>query len=202
MTDKPTIKHFSDVLCVWAYAANIRLEKLADEFKDQVAFSLHFCSVFPDAVGKIETAWKDRGGPEAYGKHVQGVAEGFDHITIHEDVWTRTRPATSTATHLFIGAARQLASESEEAGQGEALGTTHALSWALRHAFFAEGRDVSAWSVQADCAASLGLNPDALRARIDSGQAAAILDRDAKLCQSLAISGSPRRFMATSAITC
>ncbi len=190
MTDKPKIRHFSDILCVWAYVANIRLEKLAAEFSDQVALSLHYCSVFPDAVGKIETGWKDRGGPAAYGAHVQGVADGFDHITVHPDVWTKTRPHSSTAAHLFLCAARQLDAEAGS-GAGPLPGTEYALSWALRQAFFAEGRDVSSWAVQADCAASIGLDPDALRAVIDSGKAAAVLDRDVKLCQSMAINGSP-----------
>ncbi len=190
MADKPTIRHFSDVLCVWAYVANIRLERMAEEYRDQVGFDLHFCSVFPDAIGKIENNWKNRGGPDAYGEHVQGVAKGFDHIEIHPDVWTRTRPASSTAAHLFLAAARLVEREgADEPAKG--LGSTHRLTWALRHAFFAEGRDIATWPVQAECARALGFDPAALRERIDNGQAAAVLDRDVKLCQSLGINGSP-----------
>lgn len=190
MADKPIIRHFSDVLCVWAYVANIRLERMAQEYRGQVAFDLHFCSVFPDATGKIENTWKDRGGPDAYGDHVQGVAKAFDHIEIHPDVWKKTRPASSTAAHLFLAAAR-LADQSGPQDPDMGLGVTHRLTWALRHAFFAEGRDVATWAVQADCATAVGLDPGVLRAKMESGQAAAVLDRDVKLCQSLGINGSP-----------
>ena len=145
MTDKPKIRHFSDLLCVWAYVANIRLERMAQDYGDRVDFDLHFCSVFPDTATKIAAAWADRGGAAGYGAHVQDVVANFDHVTIHPDVWVRTRPASSTAPHLFLAAG----------------------------------------------AAALGYDPDVLRARIDSGAAAAVLDRDVRICQAMGIAGSP-----------
>lgn len=191
MTDKPKIRHFSDLLCVWAYVANIRLERMAQDYGDRVDFDLHFCSVFPDTATKIAAGWADRGGAAGYGAHVQDVVANFDHVTIHPDVWVRTRPASSTAPHLFLAAAGLVPQLSAGPDDQAVLGATHRLTWALRHAFFAEGRDIATWAVQADCAAALGYDPDVLRARIDSGAAAAVLDRDVRICQAMGIAGSP-----------
>jgi len=41
------ISYFTDVLCIWAYAGQRRIDQLADEFGDDVSIETHFCSVFP-----------------------------------------------------------------------------------------------------------------------------------------------------------
>ena len=55
------ITHFSDILCVWAYVGQANLERLAEEFGEEIELEMRFCSVFPDASGKITAAWGDRG---------------------------------------------------------------------------------------------------------------------------------------------
>jgi predicted DsbA family dithiol-disulfide isomerase len=56
------ISYYSDVLCVWAYIAQIRLDELAANFPDQVAIDYHFVSIFGNAHEKLETRWRDKGG--------------------------------------------------------------------------------------------------------------------------------------------
>jgi len=47
MNDKPVvIDHFSDVLCVWAYAAQIRVDEIQREFGSQVHINYHFVPIF------------------------------------------------------------------------------------------------------------------------------------------------------------
>jgi predicted DsbA family dithiol-disulfide isomerase len=41
-----SIKYFSDVLCIWAYASHIRLEEIARNFGADVQIDYRFCSVF------------------------------------------------------------------------------------------------------------------------------------------------------------
>ncbi|WP_242048563.1 MULTISPECIES: hypothetical protein [Nostocaceae] len=40
------IFYFSDVLCVWAYIAQIRLDELKTTFEDKIAIAHHFVPVF------------------------------------------------------------------------------------------------------------------------------------------------------------
>ena len=43
------VSYYSDVLCIWAYAAQRRLEQLVQKFGDEISIDARFCSVFPDA---------------------------------------------------------------------------------------------------------------------------------------------------------
>ena len=56
------ITHFSDVLCVWAYVSQVRINELIDNFGENVDFEYLFFSVFGNAVGKIDKAWEKKGG--------------------------------------------------------------------------------------------------------------------------------------------
>jgi len=196
MPDRPVVLHFSDILCVWAYIANIRLERLIEKYVQNVQFDLRFCTVFPDALGKIETSWAARGGFAGYGDHVRKVVSEFDHVTVHPDVWSKTRPASSTSPHMVLKAA-QLA-ERENGDDAPELITerpSYRLGWALRCAFFRDGRDIARWEVQRDCAASVGLDPEHLLEHLRSGAAAAALDRDVLLAQKSSVIGSPTFIM-------
>jgi predicted DsbA family dithiol-disulfide isomerase len=61
----------------------------------------------------------------------------------------------------------------------------------FRTAFFSEARDISDWKVQGEIAEELGLNVDTIKAKIHSSEAAAALDADLKLAESLGVKGSP-----------
>lgn len=56
-----TISYFSDVLCVWAYAAQIKLEELQRQFGDQVRVEYYFIRLFGDVSARIEADWEDKG---------------------------------------------------------------------------------------------------------------------------------------------
>ncbi len=98
------ILHFSDVLCIWAYIAQIRLEELKTTFEDKVSIRHHFVSIFGNAHEKLELRWRDRGGLRGYSDHVRESAKKFNHISIHPDIWTQATPASSTSAHLFLHA--------------------------------------------------------------------------------------------------
>ena len=50
------IEYHSDILCVWAYVAQLRIEKLIETFGDRIEITAYVCSVFPDAREKNLTA--------------------------------------------------------------------------------------------------------------------------------------------------
>ena len=74
------ITYFSDVLCVWAYASQARIDAVREKFGDAVRIEHRFCSVFGDTAGKIASTWKDRGGYEGFNSYLRQVAERFPHI--------------------------------------------------------------------------------------------------------------------------
>jgi predicted DsbA family dithiol-disulfide isomerase len=186
-----SIMHFSDVLCIWAYLAQIRMDKLKAKFGDQVNIHYHFMQVFGSVESKMEQNWNHRGGVAAYGKLVCDVAAGFDHVEVHEDVWLKNKPTSSTSCHLFLKAA-QLAEKKGEMPSIEGHDSiVEPLAWQMRLDFFKSLIDVSALSAQYDLADKLGLPMDKIQAEIASGAAFAALDDDLQLKEKHRVMGSP-----------
>lgn len=69
------ISYFSDILCIWAYIAQIRMEELKTNFQDRIAIAPHFVPVFGNAREKLENRWRDRGGLKGYSDHVHEVVQ-------------------------------------------------------------------------------------------------------------------------------
>jgi predicted DsbA family dithiol-disulfide isomerase len=147
---------------------------------------MRFCSVFGDAHNKVETTWGPKGGFEGFNAHLREVAEKFPHIELSEAVWKDVRPHTSSAAHLFLKAVMLV-----EGDEGLPEARFLDAVWAMRHAFFAEGRDVSAWGTHEEIAEGLGIDFPRVEAKIRSGEAMAFLDADLKLGQELGVAGSP-----------
>ncbi len=179
------IFYFSDVLCIWAYIAQIRLNELKVTFQDNIAIEHHFVPVFGNARGKLENRWRDRGGLQGYSDHVHEVAQKFDYITVHSDIWTKVTPTSSTSCHLFLHAIQRL----EANGLVEQV--FEKAIWAFREAFFAQLVDVSDRKAQFEIAENLGLPIAAIQAQIDSGEAYAQLSKDFDLLKEHTVTVSP-----------
>jgi predicted DsbA family dithiol-disulfide isomerase len=182
------ISYFSDVLCVWAYIAQIRLDELKATFQDKVAIDYHFVSVFGNTREKLENRWRDRGGFKGYSDHVHEVATKFDHITVHPDIWTDVIPPSSTSCHLFLHAIQLL--EIKEIIQPSEKVFEQA-TWAFREAFFAKLANVSDRKVQFAIAEELGLPIAAIQDQIDSGEAYALISKDFELVKEHTVTVSP-----------
>ena len=192
------VSYFSDVLCIWAYAAQRRIDQLVHTFGDEISVDAHFCSVFPDAPGKIEEKWKTRGGFEGFNAHINEVGAKFPHIEVHEHLWLETRPRTSASGHMFLKAIEII--EREEAGNESGLKpyldrlSTRA-AWELRCAFFASAQDISDRRVHKEIAAGLGIDYARVEEKILSSEAVAGLASDYDLSNRLGVEGSPTFLM-------
>lgn len=184
------IFYFSDVLCIWAYSAQIRLEELKATFQDNISISYHFTSVFGDAHRKLESRWRDRGGFQGYGDHVKSVAAKFEHITVHPDIWTRDIPYSSTSCHLFLLAIK-LVEEKGLINFQKPERVFEKATWAFREAFFTKLANVGDRSVQFEIAKELKLPVSEIKAEIDSGAAYAELSRDFDLVKEHSVTVSP-----------
>ena len=107
------VTYFSDVLCIWAYAAQVRIDEVKEKFGDAVRLDYRFCSVFGDTTHRITSTWRDKGEYAGFNAHLRKVAQQFPHIEVHPDVWLKTRPPSSASAHLFMTAVMQWQQERE-----------------------------------------------------------------------------------------
>jgi predicted DsbA family dithiol-disulfide isomerase len=181
------IDHYSDVLCVWAYVAQIRVEELRRNFAGRVAVRYHFVPVFGSSTKKIGGGWAERGGFAGYAKHAREVCEEFPHVRMSPDAWERVRPASSASAHVFLKAVHL----HEGSGPSPAGGLFERAAWALRCAFFVDARDVSRRSVQLEIAEQVGAPREGIEAAMDDGTAMAAVSEDAEAQAAHKIEGSP-----------
>ncbi|NUN66559.1 disulfide bond formation protein DsbA [Pseudanabaena biceps] len=181
------IFYFSDILCIWAYIAQVRLEELKTAFPENVVIDYHFVPVFGNAREKLENGWRDRGGLTGYQNHVKVIASKYEHISVHPDVWSRV-PASSTSAHLFLNAIQVLEIKGLVPESDQVLAKT---AWAFRKAFFTKPADISDRKVQFAIAEELGLDITLIQKQIDSGEAYALLSKDFDLIKEHTVTVSP-----------
>lgn len=186
------ISYFSDVLCIWAYIAQARIDAVKEKFGDAVQLDHRFCSVFGNTAAKIPTTWREKGEYAGFNAHLRSVALQFPHIEVHPEIWLTTRPPSSTSAHLFMTGVRQWQQEQPRQGGSETTPPIfEKLLWALRCAFFRDCRDIARWDVQCELAEALGADIDAIEKRIHDGTAHARLASDYQDADKMRIEGSP-----------
>lgn len=185
------ITYFSDVLCIWAYASQARIDAVQQKHGNTVRIYHRFCSVFGDTERKIATTWQDRGGYAGFSAHLQDVAKRFPHVDVHRELWIKTRPPTSWSAHLFMKAVERSLADGSEHAQPSSIDILPTLLHAFRTAFFRDCRDIARWDVQCEIAKPLGVNIAAIEQCIQSGVAFALLAADYQDAEKMRIEGSP-----------
>ena len=193
MDNKIRISYFTDVLCVWAYIAQIRLDELKLNYGDKLDIQYHFIPLFGCTDKRISEGWKDKGGFKAFGEHVKEVCSQFDHVDVHTNIWTTSIAKSSATSHLFLKAV-QLLDEQGQISKDIINGNNslfEEITWKIRLAFFKEGLDISHMDTLFSIAEQHELPTDILRKLIDNGEALAALCRDMELANEYKIEGSP-----------
>ena len=185
------IEYFTDVLCVWAYLAQIRMDELKAEFADHVDIEYRFVPIFGAARSGIEKNWKEQGGAAGFNQKLQSMAGDWPHITISPDLWTSVAPESSTSPHLYLKAIQLLASGERPGRDSVECVTWENAIWMFRKAFFCDARDISHRHVQDDIAQSLGLSLTDIHSLIDNGKAYAALESDRLAAEEYKVPGSP-----------
>lgn len=175
-----SLTYYTDVLCVWAYISQARVNEAAQKFAGQISVAYRFCSVFGDTAHKIGVGWADRGGYAGFGNHLREAVAAFDHVKVHPAIWQRNRPASSTPAHIALKAVQRVDNRQCEAVLLE-----------FRRAFFEQCLDISRWSVLKDALEVVGVSVGDVREAIDSGVAYADLEADHRDQQLLMVQGSP-----------
>jgi len=193
------ISYFSDVLCIWAYVAEVRLDEVRKEFGSSVELEYRFIPIFGATRYRIAEGRKDRGGYAGFGEHVRKVAADFPHVSVNERVWSEVAPTTSSTAHEMLCAARLLANEGivDSARRDDLGGRTlfEEATWQIRSAFFEHARDISDRDVLLDVLGGAGMPTDAIETKVKSGEAMAEVCRDIELRDSNKIEGSPTYYL-------
>jgi predicted DsbA family dithiol-disulfide isomerase len=189
--DLVEITYFSDVLCIWAYASQARIEAVNKKYGNTVRIEHRFCSVFGDTDRKITSTWQDRGGYDGFNSHLREVGKRFPHIQINPEIWLTTRPPTSASAHLFMKAVQQLLPGSAEEDRDSSVRVFTEVLSAFRTAFFRDCRDIARWDVQCQIAEPLGVDIAAIERHIHDGAAFAQLAADYQDADKMRIEGSP-----------
>lgn len=195
MPEKVTVEIFSDVLCVWAYGAQARIDQLRHDFGGRVELHYRFIPLFAATHQRIVEGWKTRGGAAGFNRHLHEVVSSWDHVSMHPDVWIRNRPPSSNSAHLFLKAAQlsqaagDISPEPDDMFGGRSL--VEELAWRVRCAFFADNLNISDRPVLSAIAAGLCLPIDRILEQIDNGEAHAALHLDVEARDHYLVPGSP-----------
>ena len=193
---KFSVQYFSDVMCIWAYVAQARLDELQTQYGDKISMSYHFVSVYGNTQKRVIEKWQERGGVAAYVDYVRGIADDFGHVKISKNFWRNgVGPKSSASVHLFLRAVANM----EQAGlidgkpqprhQGKTL--FEELLWQCRKRYFSDGINIGLLENQLFIASDIGLDIDLIRGQLEDGGAFAALCEDNELKEKYRIEGSP-----------
>ncbi len=181
-SDQPlTVDYYSDVLCVWAWIAQRRIDELLHQLSDRINIRYHYMDVFGDVADKMEKQWQSRGGFCGFAEHVRHSAENFEHAEINPKLWVEVRPRSSAPCHLMTKAV--------EAACGWQCAQQYALN--LRKAFFCEAQDIGDWNVLKTLVQQQALDLPLIETELNNGTAMAALMNDYQNAKTEGLKGSP-----------
>jgi predicted DsbA family dithiol-disulfide isomerase len=184
MSNEPApivIDYFTDVLCVWAWIAQPRLEELQRQYGGEIKIRHRYVDIFGDSHKKIREQWGETDGFEKFSSHVVKSAEPFDQVIVHPDLWTKVQPRSSLQAHLLLKAVALIAGDC----------AIEPMALRIRHAFFCEALDIADLSLLLDLAAAEKLDSESLRNALKNGSAIAALSNDLRSANELGVKGSP-----------
>ncbi len=180
--NKPIIiDYYTDVLCVWAWIAQRRIDELNLKLENKIEFQYYYVDIFGDVPTKMTTQWKQKGGYSGFSEHVQKSASIFEDAPINSKIWKEVKPVTSANAHLVLKAV--------EISYDKSKSIEFALK--IRSAFFIDALDVGNLDVLCDLVKINGLDHNAINTSIHDGSAIAALMHDYQRSKQHSIKGSP-----------
>ena len=180
------VTHFSDVLCIWAYVSQVRIDELKSQFGAQVDVDYRLFPVFGSALRKLDSEWASRRGRQGYNEHAHQIVQQFGHVKLHPEVWMRDAPHSSLPSHLFLYGVRLA-----ETNGVLPPGSFAQMAWQIREAFFARNLNVSRQAVLRALASDAGLDPEKIEPGLKSGEAHALLSADMQAARDQMVRSSP-----------
>jgi predicted DsbA family dithiol-disulfide isomerase len=176
-----TIDYYTDVLCVWAWIAQVRLEEVHRQWGERISIRHRYVDIFGDCHRKIPGQWGEADGFEKFGAHVADSAARFEHCQVNPAIWSETRPRSSMQAHLVLKAVEVLAGQK----------AVEAAALRIRRAFFVDAQDVSDLTLLLELAAQEGVDRESLADTLRDGRASAELSTDLRAAADQGVKGSP-----------
>lgn len=175
------VDYYSDILCVWAWIAQRRIDELNKQLGDKVELKYHYLDVFGDAVNKIPTQWQERGGYNGFSTHVIESASTYEDAPVNANIWSKIRPTSSANPHLVLKAIELTYSNQ------------HSIDLALkfRQAFFVEAKDISNLAILFTIIEEANLDSMQVNKAVLDGSAMAALMHNYQQAKILGLKGSP-----------
>jgi len=181
-TPPPTvIDYYTDMLCVWAWIAQPRLEELQRQWGNRIEVRHRYVDIFGDSHAKILQRWGQHDGFDRFSNHVTASAAPFEDTPVHATIWKKVRPRSSMPAHLLLKAI----------GIMYEAARVQAMDLRIRRAFFVDAQDISQLGLLLELAESQQLDANALRGVVMDGRAMAGLSGDQQCARELGIKGSP-----------
>jgi predicted DsbA family dithiol-disulfide isomerase len=179
------IDYYTDILCVWAWIAQRRIDELNSQLGDKIELRYHYIDVFGDVAKKIAVQWEQQGGYHGFAEHVRESAAKFEDAPINTNVWSAVRPATSANAHLVLKAV-ELSYDQQRSTD---------VAFTFRNSFFNDAQDIANLEVLYKLVEEQGLDRDLLNNSLRDGTAMAALMGDYQKAKQQRIEGSPSYVM-------
>ena len=173
----------SDVVCPWCFIGKHRLEK-ALALRPDIPVEVHWHPYFlndwipPEGMSREQYLTTKFGSPERYKDIAQrvGAAAAAEGLVYASDKMTR-QPNTLDCHRLIRWAG--------------GIGKAADMKQRLMDLYFTEGADLTNRAVLVEAAASVGLDPEDVRAALDSDQDIAAVGQEAQQAKEAGIDGVP-----------
>ena len=189
------ISYFSDILCVWAYLSQIRVDELKEKFGKKLEIRYHFITLFGCTPARIGKGWQAKGGYDGFCRHILDVCKDYPHVMVNPDVWKTCRPFSSGTGHLFLKAVQNMEDaqtiSNKEVSDFKNRTVFEELAWRVRAAFFKDAIDIGRLSNLFKIAEQIRLPIAEIEKQINSGEAMAALCADMELKTANNLEGSP-----------
>jgi predicted DsbA family dithiol-disulfide isomerase len=175
------IDYYTDILCVWAWIAQKRIDELNKKLSNNIELQCYYVDIFGDVPTKINKQWKSKGGYVGFAEHIHKSASAFEYAHINPKIWTEVRPNTSANAHLVLNAVKITYDKNKSID----------MALKFRTAFFVDGFDIGNLEVLFDLVKTNGLDRNTINTSIRDGSAMASLMSDYQKSKEQDIIGSP-----------
>lgn len=181
MKNPVKIDYFSDVLCIWAWITQKRIDELNKNLGDKIEIRYRYLDIFGNTQEKMDKQWSEKGHFEGFAEHIVDSAKPYPDANVASNIWSKVRPSTSASAHLVLKAI--------ELGYG--MKKSAAMALVFRKAFFIDAQDISDLGLLFARAEKNGLDIAVIDEAIKNGKAMAALMSDYQMAKELSLKGSP-----------
>jgi predicted DsbA family dithiol-disulfide isomerase len=186
MTDRVRFQYWSDPLCIWAFVAQDRLDRVLHDFAGKLDVDYHVVPVFGSVPWRFERGPWAAGGVAARVEATRKIAHEHGHPEVDGECWRGDCPASSWSPGMAIEAVAAMVASGEAPPDAFTR-----YQWEVRRRFFVERDNVARRAVQLAIARDLDIPVAGLESRLDDGSALAALWEDHREVESQRIEGSP-----------